>query len=82
MDITLDDSYAAGGWAIAAADLNLTTIRNIYPPAASITGFVLAWDHVNGKLMAFEEADGATAMQEIDATDLDAAVIRCRYEGV
>ena len=85
VDITLDDSYAAGGWAITAANLNLTTIYNIVPPAGGIgssLAYVLRWDHATGKLLAFEgNASAGTGMQEMDAADLDGEVIRCFYEG-
>ena len=80
VDITLDASYSSGGWAITAANLVLSTLHNLIPPGSK-NGFVLEWDHVNGKLKAYQEADGASALGEIDAADLSAAVVRCFYEG-
>ena len=84
VDITLDGSYSAGGWAISASDLNLTSIVAIIPPGpgvASNLGYPLRWDHATGKLLAFEEADGGAGLQEIDAGDLNNEVIRCMYVG-
>lgn len=85
VDITLDDSYSAGGWTITAANLRLDRIIDFRPPAVAIgtsLGYPLRWDHVTGKLLAFEgNASAGTGMQEMDATDLDGEVIRCFYEG-
>jgi hypothetical protein len=84
VDITLDNSYSAGGWAIAASDLNLGTLYHLEVPSAGVAGslgYPLRWDHATGKLLAFEEADGAAGLQEIDAADLNGEVLRCRYWG-
>ena len=80
VDITLDANYSAGGWAISAADLVLSTLHNLMPPGSK-NGFPLDWDHINSKLKAYQEADTAGALKEIDAADLDTQVIRCFYEG-
>ena len=80
VDITLDAAYPSGGWPITAANLVLSTLHNLMPPGSK-NGFVLEWDHVNGKLKAYQEADGASALGEIDAADLSTAVVRCFYEG-
>ena len=81
VDITLDASYSAGGWAITKANLNLpNTLHAVIPPAHK-NGFHLEWDQVNGKLKAYQEQDTASASKEIDAADLSAAVIRAEYIG-
>lgn len=80
VDITLDGAYAAGGWEITAANLGISTLYLLIPASAR-SGYVLEWDQVNGKLKAYQEADGATAMGEIDAGDLDTVVVRCLYIG-
>ena len=85
VDITLDGSYSTGGWTITAANLGLTSIYYLEPPAAGIgssLGYVLRWDHATGKLLAFEgNASAGTGMQEMDAGDLNGEIIRCRYAG-
>jgi hypothetical protein len=85
VDITLDGSYSAGGWAITAANLKLSTLYQLTPPGpgvASSLGYALRWDHATGKLLAFQgSAASNTGMKEIDAADLNAEVIRCHYEG-
>lgn len=83
VDITLDNAYTAGGWAITAANVGLPTGGTLYCliPSPSKGGYVLEWDQVNGKLQAFQEADGAGAMAEIDAADLNGEVVRCLVIG-
>lgn len=85
VDITLDASYPAGGWPITAANLNLTNLYDLKPPAVGIgssLAYPLRWDHATGKLLAFEgNAAAGTGMQEMDAADLSGEVIRCFYEG-
>lgn len=73
--ITLDGSYLAGGWAVEAADFNLTAIIALIIPNVTPGGYALSWDRANGKIKAFEEADGGTALQEIDGTELDTVVL-------
>jgi len=80
VDITLDGAFPTGGWPITAANLVLNTLHNLIPPASK-NGFPLEFDHVNSKIIAYQEADGASALGEIDAADLSGAVIRCWYEG-
>ena len=80
VDITLDNAYSTGGWAITAANLVLSTLHNLVPPAAK-NGFILEFDHVNSKIKAYQEAGTTDAFAEIDAADLSTVVIRCFYEG-
>lgn len=85
VDITLDDSYPSGGWAITPANLKLSSIYALHPPAVGVgsgLAYALHWNHITGKLMAFEgNAAAGTGMQEMDAADLDGSVVRCYYEG-
>ena len=83
VDITFD----TGGptWTVAKADLKLPGgIWDLKFPA-HIDGYVLASVPVAGNqtitIDAREEADGATAMQAIDASDLNAKVVRAEYIG-
>ena len=85
VDITLDSSYSAGGWAITAANLKLNTLHQLVPPSAGVAsslGYPLRWDHATGKLQAFQGSAASNAgLKEIDAGDLNGEVIRCYYEG-
>ena len=49
-DVTLDASYAAGGWAIDVTSLGLTTIFHVV--ATPVDGYTFEWDPTNGKLKA------------------------------
>ncbi len=83
IDITLDAAYAAGGWAITAANLSIKgagVILNLIVPAHK-NGYHLEWDQVNSKIKAYQEQDTAAASKEIDAGDLNTQVIRCEYVG-
>ena len=58
-DILLDTSYPTGGYAISPSKIGLKTIWgfNILGINAAGSGIVnVAWDYVNGKLMAFRVA--------------------------
>lgn len=53
VDITLDGSYSAGGWAIAGSSIAAgMTLFNLRPPAFK-NGYALEWDHANAKLKAY-----------------------------
>ena len=80
VDITLDAVYPVGGWPVTAANFVLSTLHNLMMPG-SRNGFVLEFDHVNSKIKAYQEADTAAAMKEIDAADLTTVVVRAFYEG-
>jgi hypothetical protein len=78
VDITLDSNGPT--FAVAASDLNLTEIINIVPPAHK-AGYHIEWDHVNGNIKAYEEADTTSASGAADASDLNGEVLRCEYVG-
>jgi len=85
VDVTLDGSYSAGGWAITAANLGLGTIYCLIPPGAAVKsslGYPLLWNHSTGKLQAFQGSSASNVgHKEIDSGDLSSVVVRCYYEG-
>lgn len=86
VDITFDNSYPSGGEAVVASDLGLTGLYALMPPPAvitSATGYVIGWDHVNGKLTAFDCAADGDPLDELGNTSavLSTLVIRCMYIG-
>lgn len=83
VDITFD----TGGptWTVTKAELGLPGgVWDLRLPA-HIDGFVLAPVVVAGNqtitIDAREEADGATALQALDASDLNTKVVRAEYIG-
>lgn len=61
--ITLDNAYAAGGYAITAGNMQFkTSIRNLIPGASK--GFMAVWDHANGKLMFYKGSAAGTILTE------------------
>lgn len=83
VDITLDTDYAANGWAIAGSDITEgLTLFNLQPGYCR-GGYVLEWDHVNSKLLAYEAGADAAPLDECGNGEdgLADIVVRCRYEG-
>lgn len=82
VDITLDNSYPAGGYPLTAAQLGLGANGVIYlvdPCTVSKTGgWLVGWDFTNSKLQVFDGSGVASAvMHEIAAaTSLAAVVVR------
>jgi hypothetical protein len=90
VDITLDDSYPAGGWSVTAANLNLTGLLYMVPPAFTLvgdTGAGFSWDATNKKIIAYLTGmtiSGALKIYEVyggDTDIFDGEVIRCFYMG-
>jgi len=83
VDITLDDSYPDGGWAIAASDLDLESIHILSPQATSAGGTVLFFNVATSKLLAYEaDGDAGALVACVSADDLnDGDVVRCFYMG-
>ena len=77
-DVTFDNGYATGGWAVTPANLGLTAILGLIPlgPQAAAAGSLITWDPVNSKLLAFK-SNTAALFQEIAAADLNTRV--CRF---
>ena len=77
VDITFDNGYATGGWAVAPSDVKMTNILGLVPlgPQVAAAGALLAWDPVNSKLLAYK-SNTAALFQEIAAADLNTRVAR------
>lgn len=77
--VTLDDSYASGGWALdftGYIPAGAAVVGVVCPAVEVGTGYVLAYNAATGKLMAFEEADSAGGLGELDtAAALSAAEV-------
>lgn len=84
VDITLDGSYAAGGYALVNASLGLASAPDMLDPVvATGQGFTPIWNQSTGKLMMYKSAAIAGAHTECVAGDLSSAVvIRCECIGV
>jgi hypothetical protein len=83
--ITFDASYAAGGYAVTAANLKFdTTIVDIIPSPTS-GGFVAVWDRANSKLMAmygnYDAGDGPLIEVPNDHAALNTEVTECLVIG-
>jgi hypothetical protein len=80
VDITLDGSYAAGGYALDPGSLGMELAPDMVDPQI-ITGqgFTPQWNQSTGKLQFFKNAAGAGAFTECVNTDLSTAV-KCRCE--
>jgi hypothetical protein len=81
VDITLDNSYPAGGWPLSAAGLGFGTNGTVYAvmPFNDVTGRFPFWDRANNKLM-IRDASGAAnaASPEITTvTQMSGVVCRC-----
>lgn len=79
-DVTLG-VYATGGVAISAQDIGVgptgTIVACITQPKA---GYIIRWDEVAGKLMAFRNTAAAVPLvQETNAVDLSAVTVRCLF---
>lgn len=85
VDITLDNAYAAGGWALSAQSLGFGangTILGVIPFSDG-TGRFLSWDRSANKLMV-RDASGAAnaATPEITTlTQMNTVVVRCLVLG-
>jgi hypothetical protein len=80
VDITCDNAYSAGGWAVAASDVGLTTLLALFPNNIS-GGMVFCYNAATGKLMAYKCAGSAAIFVESGGTDSNALVIRCLAVG-
>lgn len=63
VDITLDNAYAAGGWALTAKDLGFGTNGIVYGviPFSDGSGRILSWDRTANKLMVRDASGAANA---------------------
>lgn len=75
-DVTLDNSYPTGGYALTPATLGVDGATDYILAFATTTGHTFAYDYANSKLIAFS---GGT--QVSNATDLSAVVVRVIAQG-
>ncbi|MCB7129662.1 MAG: hypothetical protein J3T61_09010 [Candidatus Brocadiales bacterium] len=76
--VTFDSSYPTGGEAIVAANLGLTTLREVLAVqtiAPVVADFTVRWDRANSKLFISEE-DGTSGInaQAGSASDMSAII--------
>ena len=78
-DVTFDNSYATGGWAVTPANFNMTILYGLIPlgPQAAAAGSLITYDPVNSKLLAFKSTAAGSLFGEIAAADLNTRV--CRF---
>lgn len=80
--ITFDDQGPT--WTVTPADFKLRGLYNLILPA-QIDGFVLSYiptsNAAGGVIEGREEADGASALQQLDAGNLETKVVRVEYVG-
>ena len=79
IDITFDNSYATGGWAVTPANLGMSVIYGMIAlgPQVAAAGSLITYDPVNGKLLAFKSTAAGSLFGEIAAADLNTRV--CRF---
>jgi hypothetical protein len=59
VDFTLDGAYAAGGYAVTAANCGMSTIHAVAPTPQG-DGIVAIWDVTNSKLKLYKGANTVT----------------------
>lgn len=75
-DVTLDNSYPTGGYALTPATLGVDGALDYIVALPTTTGHVFPYDYANKKLMAF-----SAGSQVSNATDLSAVVVRVVAQG-
>lgn len=80
VDVTLDNSYPAGGYPLTARDFGFGTNGVIFmvdPGTVSKNGgWMIGWDYTNSKLQVFDGSAAANlAMHEVIATTVLTGVI-------
>jgi hypothetical protein len=76
VDVTLDNSYPTGGYALSLATLGVDGVPDYVIASATTTGHLLVYNYSTSKLMAF---NGTT--QIANTTDLSAVVVRLIAQG-
>jgi hypothetical protein len=82
VDVTLDSSYPAGGYAISPQNMGFGLngrLIAIDPGTMSKTGgWLVGWDHTNAKLQIFDSSGAANAVSHevIATTVLTGVVVR------
>lgn len=78
-------TYASGGVAVTAAQLELVTVHDLRVDPSG--GYVPRWDKTNNKVMLYIGKDPGNAggadivLQEVGAVDVSATTFRFRAEG-
>lgn len=81
VDVTLDASYPAGGYALTPRDLGFGAngvIFGVFGSGSKTAGWMVGWDYTNNKLQVFDGSGAANvAMHEVAAaTVLTGVVVR------
>lgn len=75
VEITLDGSYAGGGYTLDPKQLGLLAAPvAIESNMSTGQGFACIFNHATGKLMLFKASAGATPFTEVAAGDLTSAM--------
>jgi hypothetical protein len=87
VDVTLDNSYPAGGYPLTAQQLGFGLNGQIIfvdAPTSKTGGWEAGWDYTNGKLQVFDSSGAASsAMHEVAAaTVLTGVVVRMLCRGI
>lgn len=60
VDITLDGSYAAGGYALDPASMGVGRVHAVQPTVSTVVGVLPVYDVANGKLVLYKGANTVT----------------------
>jgi hypothetical protein len=87
VDVTLDNSYPAGGYPLTPQQLGFGLngqIVSVMAPASKTGGWETDWDYTNSKLQVFDSSGAANAaMHEVAAaTNLTGVVVRLLCRGI
>ncbi len=83
-DVTFDSSYPTGGESLTAANVDLKKVVAVFGTGVATatvggtTGVVVAYDHTNSKLQAFESTTGAPSKLAEVASTTSLATYICR----
>lgn len=78
-DVTFDDSYTNGGETLAAGDLNLGSIENVFIESGlTSSGLPVEWDDDSGVLVVY---DASHTEQSAGAAAVDGEVVRVSVRG-
>lgn len=85
VDITFSGSYSAGGDTWTPSLFGMTTINSINPMGAAVasasTGYSVAVDYTNKKLMLLGGAASGAALTETGTAGQTGTVVRCAVTG-
>jgi hypothetical protein len=85
VDITGDNSYPTGGWAVTPAQLGVQRIDRVSADvkSPSTTSYIAQWDYANNKIKVFwtGAAVNGTLGEVTNATNLSTLVLRAEVVG-